>query len=424
MKNQHPKTKSVVQLPAKRSLQEQYAVYKPHFSILLSRLEGLLRNLLKISTTPSFKIRVKDFDSYYRKLLKNPPPRITDDIPILSDIIGVRIICSFLKNLSEVEAILSENFTVLEIERKGADHTFREFGYESIHILLKIPEEFFVGLQLPQGLLLEVQVRTILQDAWAEVEHELIYKSEFSPFDLPLKRKLASINASLSLADIIFQEIRDYQKSLNIELDKRRIDFYARADEFTDTIIKTEEKKTKPLTVPSEEPTAAPKTIDDLILAAIAAQNSNNFIKAEQIYTRILAQIDEPILKSVMYKHRGMTYFAEGDYDAAYHDFVESTKLNPSNFRSYYYVGIALSFLGRSSEAIDQFTKSLDISPYQAHVYFRRALAYYQEGQFVQADKDRKKAEALGMNPEETRKLKIAILNFFLPSQSPAEQFE
>lgn len=76
------------------------------------------------------------------------------------------------------------------MERKGSERTFREFGYESVHFLLDIPEEFKVGLVLPKNLIFEIQLRTILQDAWAEVEHELVYKSEFSPFDQPLKESL------------------------------------------------------------------------------------------------------------------------------------------------------------------------------------------------------------------------------------------
>ena len=111
--------------------------------------------------------------------------------------------------------------------------------------MLDIPEEIknqveqeHSGLKVPNSLVCEIQIRTILQDAWAEVEHELVYKSEFSPFDLPLRRKLASTNASLSLADIIFQEIRDYQTKLQREVDERRASFYEQADIITDSTNK------------------------------------------------------------------------------------------------------------------------------------------------------------------------------------------
>ncbi len=60
----------------------------------------------------------------------------------------------------------------------------------------------------------EIQLRTILQDAWAEVEHELVYKSDISLPNQSIRRKLASLNATLTLSDLIFQEIRDYQKEI------------------------------------------------------------------------------------------------------------------------------------------------------------------------------------------------------------------
>ena len=80
----------------------------------------------------------------------------------------------------------------------------------------------------------EVQLRTILQEAWAEVEHELVYKAEFTPFDEPMKRKLAALNANLSLSDIIFQEILDYQRRLTSELERRRSAFYGKIEDVMD----------------------------------------------------------------------------------------------------------------------------------------------------------------------------------------------
>jgi len=87
------------------------------------------------------------------------------------------------------------------------------------------PADLVESLALADPPPCEIQVRTILQDAWAEVEHELIYKSKFLPFDQPLKRKMAALNANLTLSDIIFQEIREYQRQLNQELEKRRRQF-------------------------------------------------------------------------------------------------------------------------------------------------------------------------------------------------------
>ena len=197
---------------------------------VLYGMERKLKEILVLPSVPTLKTRVKSFSSYYRKLLRILAESAeTTDLPVISDLIGIRVICPFLEDLSMVEKILKDSFKIIEIEKKGADRTFREFGYESTHVLLEIPEDVRKNCILPPNIICEIQIRTILQDAWAEVEHELVYKSEFSPFDLPLKRKLASMNASLSLADIIFQEIRDYQNKLNKEMAKRRDSFYDQA---------------------------------------------------------------------------------------------------------------------------------------------------------------------------------------------------
>jgi putative GTP pyrophosphokinase len=115
--------------------------------------------------------------------------------------------------VADIEKLVRSNFPVFEVERKGEEQSFREFGYRSVHL----------NLRLSSGNFCEIQIRTILQDAWAEVEHEIVYKGSFTPFDEPLKRKLAALNATLSLSDIIFQELRNYQRKLNREVRFRRI---------------------------------------------------------------------------------------------------------------------------------------------------------------------------------------------------------
>ena len=160
------------------------------------------------------------------------------------------IICTFLEDIADVLDQIKSVFQVTEVEIKGSSQSYKEFGYESVHVLVSVPEDckpenLPCDVKLPDELVCEIQIRTILQDAWAEVEHELIYKTEFTPFDMPLKRKLASMNASLSLADIIFQEIRNYQKNLQNEMLQRRQSFYEKADDLT--VVAGEKKSAKPL---------------------------------------------------------------------------------------------------------------------------------------------------------------------------------
>jgi ppGpp synthetase/RelA/SpoT-type nucleotidyltranferase len=413
-------------LPNREELSRLYESYLPDLQIVLGRLEKRLRSCIAVSSVPTFKSRVKGFNSYYRKMLRNMADAepVETDFPLVTDLIGIRIICAFLQDLAVVEQLLQNNFTVYEVERKGADRTFREFGYESTHVLLAIPADLKADLQLPKDLIFEIQVRTILQDAWAEVEHELVYKSEFSPFDLPLKRKLASINASLSLADIIFQEIRDYQNKLNRELDKRRGSFYQQADADSDFEITVAQAISPAFGgVPSLDGATSDNagalndqtlpyvqgTIDDMILDAIEAHNSGNLDRAAMIYSYIIDAKPNDTVLSVIYKHRGMAYFAKSQYQEALADFRRSADSNPSNFRSYYYIGIVQSQMGDNSEACESFSRSLELNPYQPYVYYRRAHSLYHLGQLTEALKDLDTAVSLGFNKEEERKLRLLI---------------
>ena len=397
-----------VWMPDIKELKQKYDESLPHLQVLLNRIEEHLRSLIQVSAILSYKARIKKFESFYKKLLKYPPKAYTQELPVLTDLIGLRIICPFIQNIREVKTVLTDNFKILEIEEKGAERTFREFGYESTHVLIEIPDNFKVGLCLPPDLIFEIQIRTILQDAWAEVEHELVYKYEFSPLDIPLKRKLASINASLCLADVVFQDLRDYQGKLNSQLDTRRNHFYAYADTFTDAVLVDDTKRQTESSFVYTNMESL-ETIDSLILHALEAHNTGDFSLAQAIYTKIIEKQTNPLVQSIMYKHRGMAFFAEGNYQCAYRDFCNSIEANPENFRAYYYAGIVLMIMGNDYDAIDYFTKSLKLNGYQAHVYFRRALAYFREKQFAFALSDLDKASALGLPHEDEKKLRVAI---------------
>ncbi|MBQ0051077.1 MAG: tetratricopeptide repeat protein [Treponema sp.] len=405
-------------LPSKNNIKATYESYKPVLSEIMQNIEAKLKSSINLASKPTYKSRVKSFNSYYRKVLRLKSKEAGESNFVeLTDMMGIRVICAFLEDLSEVERQVKELFEVREVEYKGAQQNFREFGYESVHVLVAIPKDCYPKnneLPLPDSLVCEIQIRTILQDAWAEVEHELIYKSEFTPFDMPLRRKLASMNASLSLADIIFQEIRDYQKKLQGEVEARREAFYEKADELTlnSSTSKTEVLETKNI---SRVSPYVRGTIDDMLLEAIHAHNHGELEKAVEIYTVILGSEPTPPapVLSVIHKHRGMAYFAQNNYTAALEDFEESVKNDLNGFRSYYYIGIVQTIMNNHKEAIEAFTKSLEINEYQSHAHFRRAISYFKIGDFDESLKDLTAAQSLGLNDSETESLHSKLMEKF-----------
>lgn len=402
-------------IPNKNDLKNAYDAYYDALFATVTAIEKDLRKNISVSSQPTYKSRVKSFKSYYRKLLRIKPASLNkQDLPVLTDMMGIRVICAFLEDLAVVEKQIVDNYNIVEVERKGADRTFREFGYESTHILIEIPNTIRAQYNLPNGLVCEIQIRTILQDAWAEVEHELVYKSEFSPFDLPLKRKLASMNASLSLADIIFQEIRDYQNKLNNELDKRRFSFYDMADTLSEkSMQETYEIKdapTKEKIVPSSPYVQG--TIDDMILDAIHAHNTGELDHAINIYTRILQSEPAPsaIVLGVICKHRGMAYFAQSNFELALVDFKKSVEYDPKNFRSYYYIGITYSVMNDEASALLYFDKSLSLQEYQPHVYYRKACSLFHLKDYAASMTELTKCQTLGLDNDECKQLRMNLI--------------
>lgn len=376
--------------PERGKLQKEFdATY--HNRVLIT--EDLKNRLEEVFHTmrprPTVKGRAKSFQSYYKKyirLLQQQPDKTK--VPVINDLIGLRVVCTFIEDLSSVETALQNAFQITEVERKGSNYSFKEFGYESTHILIKIPEDIIKKRGHPGCSVAEIQIRTILQDAWAEVEHELVYKAEFTPFDEPMKRKLAAVNASLSLADIVFQEIRDYQRQLNRELGKRRESFFKKIEEATDGLLFQEELATeekRPRTLFKLEPSKGGESIDDLLLDALYAHNNENFDKAIALYTRILQANPNDYVKSIIYKHRGMAHFAQSRYEEAIEDFTQSLSYDHSSYKAAYYRAVVKSVLQKYSEAIDDFSLALQINPYQFFALYRRGQAYYHMGDIPKA---------------------------------------
>mgnify|MGYP004454776257 FL=1 len=406
-------------IPAKNKIHEIYSRYTPVFQSIMENIKRRLQETVTLTSQPTYKARIKSFNSYYKKVLRQHPEEavVSDKLVCLTDMMGIRIICTFLEDIADVLDQIKSVFQVTEVEIKGSSQSYKEFGYESVHVLVSVPEDcksenLPCDVKLPDELVCEIQIRTILQDAWAEVEHELIYKTEFTPFDMPLKRKLASMNASLSLADIIFQEIRNYQKNLQNEMLQRRQSFYEKADDLT--VVAGEKKSAKEKKLERINPYVS-GTIDDMLLQAIHAHNTGDLKNAIIIYTRIIESSPAPndIVLSVILKHRGMAYFAQNDFENALCDFKKSFEFDKNSFRSAYYVGIVLSIKKDYEEAVKWFTKSLEINEIQSHAFYRRAVSYFEIGEFEKSMNDVVAAEKLGLEDSGLETLHSKLIEKF-----------
>ena len=145
------------------------------------------------------------------------------------------------------------------------------------------------------------------------------------------------------------------------------------------------------------------------------AHNIGQLDKAVSIYTQIVNSKPEPnaTVLSVIYKHRGMAYFAENKYDEALSDFKKSVTYDAKSFRSLYYEGIVYSVQNKEKEAVDCFNQSLAVDEYQSHVYYRRALAYYNLGEYKKSLLDLDNASKLGLDDDDCKLLRKKLVSKF-----------
>ena len=407
----------IFKIPDQNTLRSSYEQYLPVRTLLAKDIEAAIEEvLLTLSTHLTIKGRVKEFGSYYKKYIKNLNSKQKEQP--LTDIIGIRVVCPFFEDLYLTEDLLRKNFQVVETDFKGANYSFKEFGYESTHLLIKIPEELIEKRKGCDMEFVEIQIRTILQDAWAEAEHELFYKAEFTPLDEPMKRKLAAVNASLFLADTIFQEIRGYQRQQNGEARKRRDSFLKKIEESTNELLgalpnnnfNTEADEDEEA-IDEELQAFASHSIDELLLKALSAHNKRQYKKSIRFYTYILEKDTDNVVGSIIYGHRGMAKFAMSLYEEAILDFSKALELDHKSYKSAYYRGVVKSVLQRHPEAVDDFTLSLNINPYYAVSLYRRSQAYYHLEDIPQALADCEAALALEPDLKEFNTFKDLLLS-------------
>ena len=154
----------------------------------------------------SIKCRLKSPESIYTKLEKKGFPATVESIQEnLTDVAGIRVICSFPDDIYRLAELLIKQDDISLLRKKDYIQTPKVNGYRSLHLILSVP------VFLPEEkkyMKAEVQFRTIAMDFWASLEHKLKYKKDIGgtgEIELQLKECADSIES----LDYRMQEIRD-----------------------------------------------------------------------------------------------------------------------------------------------------------------------------------------------------------------------
>lgn len=138
--------------------------------------------------------RVKSLESIVKKLERKDLQFSREIVEKeLSDVAGIRMICSYIDDIYAVLDSLAAQSDVTVLEIKDYIKNPKPSGYRSLHVILEIPVFFF---KETKRIKVELQIRTIAMDFWASLEHGLRYKLETD--DPDLSRRLEQTATTIS----------------------------------------------------------------------------------------------------------------------------------------------------------------------------------------------------------------------------------
>lgn len=155
-----------------------FSEIRPHYEQMACCLEAVLQEPARVHDLLLIvQSRAKGVASFAEKIQRK---RYGDPLNEMSDLCGVRVIAHTLADVDIVCRYLEQHFDVLPDESDDKREGLKavEFGYLSRHYEVRFKPGVFLEDIVPEDLVArrlkaEVQVRTILQHAWADIEYEL-----------------------------------------------------------------------------------------------------------------------------------------------------------------------------------------------------------------------------------------------------------
>lgn len=194
--------------------EKEYRSELPNYQKFEQTLRILIETLLKKEgLSVQVSSRTKSPSSFREKIERKFKEGKSYDNPLndTTDIVGIRIIAYYLSDIDKISYIIKREFN---IDRKNSlDKSallgIDQFGYKSVHYIVSLSEP---RLELTEWMEFsnykaEIQIRTILQHAWAEIDHEIRYKKEEN-VPLEIKRRVYRLMALFELADEEFQNLK------------------------------------------------------------------------------------------------------------------------------------------------------------------------------------------------------------------------
>jgi len=154
--------------------------------------------------------RAKTLDSFLDKLQRKHYDKPFEQI---TDLAGARVVCLYRSDITKIAQIVRTEFEVIEDIDKLGEMGVDQFGYGARHFLVRLGRSSS-GARYDdlKQLICEIQVRTVVQDAWAIIQHHMVYKRE-SQVPTQLQRRLNSLAGLFETVDDQFESIRNERET-------------------------------------------------------------------------------------------------------------------------------------------------------------------------------------------------------------------
>ena len=229
-----------------KTYQNNYSLYEE----FADKLEELFKKLLKTNKLNYLQIesRVKTLESFLEKA-QRLNMRFTNPLEEIKDIIGIRIITHYREDIEKISKLIEKKF---KIKTKNGQYDSNnlspdKFGYLSKHYKVSISDELAKSSAWQQykNIVFEIQLRTVVQHAWASIDHKLRYKTT-REIPKSVKRQIFRLSALFEMADKEFSDIKrtiesnekkyikKYQSgNLNVELNIMSLESYLQNNQQT-----------------------------------------------------------------------------------------------------------------------------------------------------------------------------------------------
>lgn len=210
-------------------LEKIYEHYCSLRDYLLPTAKSIVEVLLSVSNVHSVKYRVKDAEHLIEKIIRKRSDgrdiNISNYYDEITDLIGIRVLHLFKEDWEAIHDFISEQWTLKEkptanirngdsekltagYVNKGCDIKIHKAGYRSLHYLIvsNLTKKQYVG---------EIQVRTIFEEAWSEIDHKVRYP--YNTQEKVLSDYLEIFNRLAGSAD----EMGSYINCLSKKLDEK-----------------------------------------------------------------------------------------------------------------------------------------------------------------------------------------------------------